>query len=181
MIEDLDQSLNKKKTGPVRVSPESQLEDRSVPYSKLQLSGKVSGTDISDGAINNAKVASDAAIDISKTALLFERQDINANSVVSTTKIQYGWGYLQGNNTTQIGVTITFPIAFATAPIVVCQIAAGYYTSAPTAVSDSYSAIEGVQQGLNVNWANISLAQVQLYINRVNNNFASGRYYVYSW
>jgi hypothetical protein len=58
-LEELDNKLNPKKKERERINPESQLEDKSIPYVKLQMSG----------SIKNSDIASNAAIAISKTTL----------------------------------------------------------------------------------------------------------------
>ena len=59
-LTDLNEKLNPKKKEKDRIDPEAQLEDKSVPYVKLQLSKKLKNSDVADNAgIKEAKLSLD--------------------------------------------------------------------------------------------------------------------------
>ena len=49
-LDKLSNTLNKPKQGKIGFNPERDLDDKSIPYAKLQMGGKISDSDISDMA-----------------------------------------------------------------------------------------------------------------------------------
>jgi len=68
---------------------------------------------------------------------LVNRQDIAANSTVDDQLLQFGWTYVTGDGSNlREAVTVTFPTAYDSAPVVF-PVSLGYRTgSNPTAVGD---------------------------------------------
>lgn len=144
--------------------------------------GAVTSSAILDGTIVNADISGSAAIALTKTNLTVSRQDITTNSTITAAmRVQYGWGYIQGNDTAQISQAVTFPADFGTTPIVVCQIEAGYRTSAPGALSDAVAANEAQLIVAGAHATAITSTGFTVYLNHVANNFTSARFYRYTW
>jgi len=78
------------------------------------------GTNIDNLAILTRHLA-DANVTSAKLAEAFFRgrkQANTTNSAPTGLSIQHGWGFIQGNGTTSLSETVTFPVAFSSPPVV---------------------------------------------------------------
>lgn len=57
------------------------------------------------------------------------------NSAPTGLTIQHGWGYIVGNGTARLSKTVTFPVAFSSAPIVIVSFISAAATAAGTPTS----------------------------------------------
>jgi len=132
-LTDLNEQLNPKKKDKDRIDPEAQLEDKSVPYVKLQLSGKVKNSDVADNAaIPASKLNSD--VQYKHTV---QEQSLTTNTKLSNQIIQRGWGYITGDDSAKQHVTVTLPVAFNNADYdVVANYIGTNSASNPTSRSD---------------------------------------------
>jgi hypothetical protein len=65
------------------------------------------------------------------------RQDNTTNNVVTDQSIQSGWGFITGDGVNiQLTETVTFPVAFDSAPIVIIVYCGALTVSDPTLISD---------------------------------------------
>ena len=120
--------------------------------------------------------------DIASTALkeAFFRgryQSDTTNSAPTGLTVQFGWGQIQGDDTSTIGETATFPTAFSSAPVVVA-IFAGVATSAGTSISD-YTAVSATLHSTGV-YA-ISTTGFSFRIWRASGTLTSSNYHAYTW
>ncbi len=73
-----------------------------------------------------------------------DRQDIAVNSTATNPHIQYGWTYVTGDGSNKREtISITFPTAFDSAPIVLAQSAGLLVGSNPAAIGDLVANIPG--------------------------------------
>lgn len=68
-------------------------------------------------------------------AVAKQENTTNTDPWTDTLDLQTGWGFIQGNDATVISETVTFPHAFAAAPIVIAT-ALGRHTASPSAIGD---------------------------------------------
>lgn len=89
------------------------------------------GTGLGDGIIVTRHL-NDGSVLSTKLAEAFfkgRKQAFNTNSLVSGYKIEHGWTYVQGNNTTTLNRAVTFPTAFSAPPVVLICFTAAALTS----------------------------------------------------
>jgi hypothetical protein len=104
-LDKLSPTLNKPKQGKIGFNPERDVEDKSLPYSKLQLSGKITNSDI----------AADANLDVSKlhSDVQYKQtvweQNLTTNTLRSSQVIYRGWTYLVGAGIASVQGLLTLP------------------------------------------------------------------------
>mgnify|MGYP006921408599 CR=1 FL=1 len=76
---------------------------------------------------------------------LINRQDNTTDSVVSNQLIQFGWGWKLGDGANRLmSESVTFPVAYDVAPIVLISSIGGKSGSDPSAITDSAITTTGV-------------------------------------
>lgn len=96
------------------------------------------------------------------------RQDIAANSVVTNQQLQSGWTYVTGDGVNKReSVTITFPVAFDSAPVVTSTSIGVLVGSNPDSIDDFNASIAGTAGDLGwlVSVHNVSTTGCVLTIN----------------
>lgn len=139
------------------------------------------GTALGVGSIPTAAYA-DVSVTSEKLAEAFfkgRKQDDTTNSDISGYKVMHGWGYIQGNGTTKIQETVTFPTAFSSAPVVLIT-HLGFNGSAPTAISDFQSS-SGSGSLIGAYTEDIVAASFQAGLTSSSANLSSSNYWGYSW
>lgn len=112
--------------------------------------------------------------------MIWDRQDDTTDSTTAEPVIQYGWGQMVGDNTANIGETVTFPTAYSAAPVVLVNPVSAKATSAATAIgqfdsppgSNTYAAFA----------SNITTTTFVLDMTReTGSTFSSSTYFGYAW
>lgn len=103
--------------------------DDLVPI--VDISGNVTKKVTAGGIVPNRAITK-AKIDSTTFAT---RRNITTNSTVDDLTISTGWFYIQGNGSTNMTGSVTFPQTFTSPPIVTVSYA-GASGSAPTQISD---------------------------------------------
>lgn len=102
---------------------------------------------LADNVVTTAKINNDAVTGAKSTVfpVTTDRQDIAANSTASDPHIQYGWTYVTGDAANlREAITITFPVAYDSAPVVIPG-SVGYRTgSNPSTIGDLTSVAGGL-------------------------------------
>lgn len=102
---------------------------------------------LADNVVTTAKINNDAVTGAKSTVfpVTTDRQDIAANSTASDPHIQYGWTYITGDAANlREAITITFPVAYDSAPVVIPG-SVGYRTgSNPSTIGDLTSVASGL-------------------------------------
>jgi hypothetical protein len=88
------------------------------------------------GWISTAMLADDSVTGDKIATYNASRQDITTNTDVNNLLIQTGWSYQAGNGTPQMTKSVTFPVAFASAPVVIVAAAGERSGSNPSAITD---------------------------------------------
>lgn len=114
-------------------------------------------------------------------ALLRARyQENTTDSQVSGLTVQMGWGFIQGDNTSAIEKTVTFPAAFSNPPIVLATFISAVATSGgtPTSTSNFVTAWSNFS-GLAVDAITSSNFEVRLLSTGANHS--ASFYFGYTW
>ena len=106
------------------------------------------------------------------------RQDDTTNSVVSEQLIQFGWGQVQGNNTTIVSDSLTFPVAYDSPPILVAS-TTGYKNTTPATAITQFSSDAGFYAVSNVD--SESAATITLLHRDAASTLGNSAYYGYTW
>jgi hypothetical protein len=144
----------------------------------------VTTTKINDSAVTTAKIA-DANVTSAKLVEAFfkgRQQADTTNSTVSGMTVQFGWGYRVGDGSTiQLSKTVTFPVAFASAPIVLIT-PLGYKSGspAPTSISQFTSAGPSTNP-FYVQTSNISASSFSAVLGRSGTTWSTTDYAGFSW
>lgn len=143
------------------------LADNAVTTAKIT-DANVTTDKIADDAVTPAKAG-----DLAKAV---NRQDNTTDSVVTDQLIQYGWGFIQVGAVSSAHETVTFPVAYDSAPIVVCSFL-GKKTSDPTTVGDTTSLHDATTSAKPYT---IAAASFVVYIN-TEAAFTNNDRAIYSW
>jgi hypothetical protein len=125
------------------------VTDVNTPINTIvnEFNGNIDNTNIKSGAaIDGTKLADNTVTGAKSTVfpVATDRQDIAANSTASDPHIQYGWTYVTGDGSNKREtISITFPTAFDSAPIVLAQSAGLLVGSNPAAIGDLVTNIPG--------------------------------------
>lgn len=109
---------------------------------------------------------------------LINRQDNTSNSSVLNQRIQTGWGFIQGTDVQSIAETVTLPVAYDTAPIIIIGVL-GAKNSSPSAIGD-FDTLIGTA---NMPQAK-AITQTQFtvdWVTEAGTIFSSSYYYGYTW
>ena len=137
--------------------------------------------------VPNSSIDSDALVDESvesiKLAENFLRSRYQANTTNSAETgqtIQHGWGFIQGNNSSNIQETVTFPTEFATeSPVIQITFYGARAVSggAPTSTDDFTNGF-GNFEGMAAQEINTTDFVARMY---ADSNYSSSFYYGYGW
>lgn len=124
--------------------------------------------------------SSDVNENFTETVTAVNRQDNTTNNDVTNQKIQYGWGWITGNGSSDIASEIvTLPVTLDDIPVVIASLA-GYKNSDPSDLGDVNLLIG--QSGVLVTGQNASRSSFTLTIGSIDGgNLVNGRRYVYQW
>ena len=89
------------------------------------------------------------------------------------------WGFIQGDGTTQIEETVTFPITFNKAPLVTVTLLGAVNSSDPTAISQLTTALGAV--GSNIYAVAITTTKFDVYLTATGNTFGATYRFGYYW
>lgn len=109
------------------------------------------------------------------------RQDNTTNSTEDNVLIQYGWGFITGDTTEIIKETVTFPVAYTSAPIVMATRAGNLVGSNPSAVSDLTAAPFATNVTIPVASQSITTTNFILNMARSSGTFSNTTRYGYTW
>lgn len=82
-----------------------------------------------------------------QAVMSINRQDNTTNSTVSDVRVCFGWGFKTGDTTSQMAETVTFPITYDAAPVVLVT-DCGYITGSATAIT-SFDSNNGTGNNLS--------------------------------
>ncbi len=99
--------------------------------------GDIQTEQIADGAVTNPKIADDAVTGRNIDSYHTLRQDMSVTQAEDDTFIQYGWRQATaGASDTSLEITLTFPVPFAEAPVVIVGSPGGMTSGIPDDIGD---------------------------------------------
>lgn len=117
------------------------------------------------------------AKDGSPVKMKITRQDNTTNTEKDNSVIKTGWGYIQGDNTTNIFETVTFDEPFSEVPIILVS-SGGSNTSIPTHPGD----VNSSGRNINANATSDTENDFVIYLETTDGvNTTNTRYYTYKW
>ena len=125
--------------------------------------------------------SADVNENFSRRAVAVNRQNNTTDTDVTNQRICSGWGFIQGNNTTNITEAVTLPITYDSAPIVIVSLA-GSAGSTPTLITDlTGSGNTGGNATTTATGYAVTTSGFSVSIGRSVSTLASTAYYGYSW
>lgn len=107
----------------------------NIDNDNIKSNAGIAGSKLADSAVTTAKIADDAITGAKISSYKVNVQAKTTNSVNSSAKIQTGWGQILGAGTAFVTITVTFPVAFTSAPNSIVLSCIGY-KSGGTAATD---------------------------------------------
>ncbi len=127
-----------------------------------------------------SKSANEVVADLSSVPKAVNRQNNTTNSTVSNQLIQSGWGYIPGAATNYLTETITFPVEFDSAPIVVVTFIGQRATADGTPDNSSWFNTAPADFAMTEDIAKSGF-KVWLWQRDSGSNFATSQNYGYTW
>lgn len=145
----------------------------------------ISTAKIADSAVTTAKIA-DANVTSAKLNEAFIRgryQSNTTNSAPTGLTLQFGWGFIAGNDTALLAETVTFPTAFSAAPIVLPTWSGTRPTADGTPTGpDWFTSAIGANTAISANTEDIIAASFEVEIRRSDSTaLTSANNWGYSW
>lgn len=159
------------------------------------INGNLDANNIAANAITAAKIANsavttvkidDAAVTSPKLAEAFFRgryQSDTTNSAPTGLTVQFGWGYITGNNTPHIAETVAYPASFSSVPIVLGTFIASRPTTNGTPTGPDWFTVPiGGNTAIGVQTSNITVSNFILNLNRSDStSLGSTSNWGYTW
>lgn len=107
------------------------------------------------------------------------KQDNTTNSTVTGMSLQHGWGFIQGNGTLILEKTVTFPVAFSSAPVIFITALSAAPTSGGTPSSTSAFTV-GWSSATGTLSEDITTSNFEVNL-LASSNHSSSFYFGFSW
>lgn len=144
-----------------------------------EFNGSITADNLSDNAVTAAKITAGAVTPVKgpDLAKIVNRKDNNTNNTVSNQLIQYGWGFIAGTGAAYASETVTFPVAYDTAPIVTVTGLGRKDGSDPAAITEFNLDTDTIPHLFNISTTGFSVTIESMSATAM----PSGRRLGYSW